>query len=506
MKIIKEVTKNDLLEFLYDLPIEDKKLYEEMNNKDSLGIFQMNGGTAQKMVDLIQPSDFTELTAVNSFARPGTSDFAPQYVKNRKSKSSPYPKQVAALLQETNSIILYQEQVMEIFHKIGGFTLAETDEVRGLMKKLSKAEKKQEDLDRWDEVIERFEKNAIDKGIQKSNAKNLANDMLKMSSYSFNKSHATAYTYIAAMTLYLSVYFRKYFYSSVLAYEVDRDKYLLDRLKSIKRRGFIISPPNINKSKKHISPLNDNEIIFGLNEIKYVGEKPSEIIIANRPYDSLIDFIIKTRDRTVNIRLIKALISTGAFDEIEKERGRKRLLKIVEAFWEKKKSIKVEEKLKALYDQVASTIDSMPGLSTSSTDLRNYEKEYFGFIFFTSVFQGEFLDALYKMKAKGMVKLSFDEISHASIKIPVLINDLREITDRNNNEMAFAEIEDPDGNVVSIPIFASFYKFLKQELESGKVHLMNLYRNSEDQIMFGTSRFIKNGAVIERMVKRLDNV
>ncbi len=509
MKIIKKVSKEELKDFLYNLDINDKNLYKEANNSNRIGIFQMNGGTASMMIDVIKPSNFEELNAVNGFARPGTSDFVPQYIKNRESNKSPYPKVVADILKETNSICIYQEQTMEIFHKIGGFTLEETNNIRGLMKKLGKLEKKKSDLDEWDVIIARFEKNAQEKGISKSDARKIADDLLKMSSYMFNKSHSTAYTYIAVMTLYLSAYFRKYFYSSVLHYEVGRDKYLLDRLRSVKQQGFKILPPDINKSSRFISPVKGttDELIFGLEDVKYVGGGPAELLIAKQPYKDFIDFYLKIQGNRITIRSVRALASIGAFDELHGDR--KRILNKINRFWEEKKTIKVEERLRQLWNNIEKTIDALPGMNATAEDLREYEKEYLGFNFFITSFPKEFMDKIEILKQKGLAATSFSEVTRGSIKVPVVVNSMRVFNDKNGKEMAFLELEDYTGERISIPVFQSLWCFAKPFLIQGKVHLINLYRNKKDdgseQIMFGKSGFPKQ-AEVERFIKRLDNL
>lgn len=138
MKIIKEVSKEDLRKFLYEgMDLEDSELYKEARDPSKLGIFQMNAGTASFMIEKIKPSNFDELNACNSFARPGTMDFADSYVENRDYKKSPYPQQVQEILSETNQVILYQEQVMKVFNEIGGFTLEETNCLSGDVKILT---------------------------------------------------------------------------------------------------------------------------------------------------------------------------------------------------------------------------------------------------------------------------------------------------------------------------------------------------------------------------------
>jgi len=510
VKIIKKIEKNEMKQWLLrNINIEDRNLYKEANNPNMIGIFQLTAGTAKYMVETIQPSNFDELNACSAFARPGTMDFVPQYVKNRETNKSPYPKQVADILSETHSIILYQEQVMAVFNQIGGFSLEETNTIRGLMKKLGKLEKKKEDLEAWDKIIERFQEGAQEIGISKKDAKNIADDLLKMSSYNFNKSHSTAYTYIAAMTLYLSYYFRKYFYSSVLHYEVGRDKYLLDRLRAVKLQGFKILPPDIHKSKQFIAPVSGatNELIFGLEDVKHVGENPVKVIIENRPYKDFIDFYLKIQGNRITIRAIRALISIGAFDSMYPDR--KRLLTKVNRFWEEKKSIKVEEKLRFIWGKIDKAVDAIPGLDAQRDDLRDYEREYLGFNFFITPFTDEFMEKIYTLQQKGLAEPGFADVSRASAKVPVVVNSMRVFNDKNGNEMAFVELEDFTTERINVPIFQSLWKFVKNIIVQGKVHMINLYLDKKPdgstQIMFGQKGFPKPSQ-IERFIKLLDNL
>jgi len=187
LKVIREVSKEELKEHLYNINLTDSKIYEEVNTYNALGIFQMNGGSASNLMKRIKPNNFEELNAVNAFARPGTIDFAEQYIINRETGKSNYPPLVNEVLKETNSVILFQEQLMKIFNVVGGFSLEETNEVRSLMKKLGKLDKKPEDVKKWDKVVEKFKKGAIANNITEVDAKNVAEDLLKMSSYSFNR-------------------------------------------------------------------------------------------------------------------------------------------------------------------------------------------------------------------------------------------------------------------------------------------------------------------------------
>lgn len=508
MKIIKEVSKDDFRDFLYrEMEINDPALYEEMNSGNSIGIFQMNGGTAERLVNEIHPDNFDELNACNAMARPGPIENAPTYVEGKKGVPSTYPKQMQEILSSTYNVPIFQEQIMEIFHKIGGFALAEADGVRGLMKKLGKADKDPEDLKKWDKTVKKFTKGAVANGISEREAERIANDLVSFAGYSFNLSHSSSYTYIAVMTLYLSVYFRKYFYSAVLEYEFDRDKQLFEVFQAIKSHGIKVLPPDVNVSKQHISPVpKKKEIVVGLNQIKYVGEKPSQHIIEHRPYKSLLDFIIKTvyeEKGGVTSRVIDSLIKSGAFDKLIGG-NRKLYQQVFNLFWNNRGNTKIQEKLEATFKKIESHTSNLPYYKNiKQSELRALEKEIYGYPLFTSLFTDNRRKMFEKMYSTGLIAWNFDEIEGASKKVPVELESVRVIKDRRNNEMAFITVTDITGGKVSAPVFASYWQYVKEYFIPERLYLMNMYRDDKDSILFGQKQYITNEFKIRRMIKEI---
>jgi DNA polymerase-3 subunit alpha len=373
------------------------------------------------------------------------------------------------------------------------------------MKKLGKADKKQSDIDKWDETVNRFIDGAIKNGLSKAEAEMVANDLLKMSSYSFNKSHSVAYTYTGIMTLYLSHYFKPYFYSATLTYEASKQNSDLKKIiNDCKISGFNILPPDVNKSNIHFSP-DENNIRFGLNEIKLVGEKPSLAIIKNRPYASIIDFYVKNMGEGINKRTIIALIQSGAFDElINKER--KKYTFIFEQFNEKKKATKVIEKLKFLWDTIENDANSIPGLETFHFHYVDYEKEYFGFPIFHSPFSEKIVKTLVEMNKRGLTELYFDELGDLKplARIPVNVESYRTLIDKNGNEMAFFECVDLTGTNKRIPIFQSYWKHVKENFTGEGIYLMLLYYDIEKQEIYFGSKKWTDDSTKRRMLKRIN--
>jgi len=500
INIIKEVSKDDLKDFIYNFDLNDKNLYKELNNPNKIGIFQISGGTAGELVKQVHPDSFEELVAINAMARPGTMEVSsPFYIRRKSGEPSPYPDSVNEILSDTHNVILFQEQIMMIFNKIGGFSLVETNEVRSLMKKLSKAEKDIKDVKAWERIVKKFVRNATTMGISKEDAEFIANDLSALSGYTFNRAHSAAYSYIAAITLYLSYYFRKYFYSVVLQYEADKEESFLSRINAVKRQGISILPPDINKSQLHFYP-EGNDIRVGIADIKFVSENAARLIIDKRPFKDFMDFYIKTKNRLINTRVIEALISTGCFDSLYD--NRKKLNQIIKMFYEQKKSTKVEEKLRAIYKKCENTVESLPGFTIHVSDLIEYEKKFFGVKLFTTQFTEERIKMFEKLRSKKLIYLYITEIKNTSLKIPVIINSIRNYKDRNDNPMAFIDIEDMDANTLSIPVFYSYWKFIKDDIKKDELYLMNVYKTNRG-VSFGKKEWTDNEFVIRRMIKKI---
>jgi len=501
MKVIREITKEEFKQFLFEkINTDDENIYKEMNG-DPVGIFQLSASTALKFSKQIKPTNLNELDAVNSLSRPGSSAMLPYYIAGKDNGEQMYSEKITEVFKDTFGVPLYQEQIMNVFHVIGGFTLEEANEIRGLMKKLGKLQKDPKDLEKWAKQVERFTKNAVENGISKEEAERLANDLVNFSSYSFNRSHSISYTLIAVITLYLSFYFRKYYYSSLLAYSMTKEEEnISSTVNAIKSTGIKLMPPSINESKEHLSVIGD-KIVFGLADIKNVSEKPYAKIFSARPYTSFYDFIVKTRSREISSSVIEALISVGAFDEFTNERVK--LLFAFKKFWEEKKSIKVEEKLKFIWDKCWMLANSLPGLDTTNDKLMEMERKYYGINIFTSAFDNDIIQALTKMKNVGLINYTLSEVSDKGKKTPVVVKGIKTQLDKNGNEMAFIEVEDLIGTKLRIPLFSSFWKYLKDCIFTNSIYLMSLHKKDDDQIMFGDGKYTKEEIKILTFLKKL---
>lgn len=527
MKIIKKVEKSELRDFMYNKfqdCADDKKLYEALNNHQAINVFQMSAGTASQVVNQIHPDNLLEMTACNAFARPGTMAGVPNYVDGKSGHLKYKNKIINSVFGETFGVCLYQEQIMSLFVKIGGHTDG-GNYIRGLLKKLGKANKKQEDIDAWKEETKKFSENAIKMGIPQYELKELLEDVAALANYSFNKSHALAYSMMAAWTLYLNVYFKKYYYPAVVEYAFEHDKETLDTLKDMRKNGFHIHEPNINTSKSRTFS-SGNDLYVGLHNLKQVGAA-AENVCAKAPYESFSDFLRKNLDDSkVNKRVLTALVEYGCFDELEPTLTRHQMISCFSQFWENKpafkkltaaeaEKIKVDVALRdklvsALQNKINSIVEFWESIKQAAEknefiakDTRQFKKEceekYLGFNFFVSPFDAETIKFINDKVAVGKCVNGFSDVrqfKYISKVVPVYISSVREYKDKNGNVMGFLSIEDRNGEEAVIPIFASCYGYVADKLSPDTLALMLLY-NSDDtyhggeQLMFGTKKWVE---------------
>lgn len=501
MKILRKVSKDEFHNFLnYGMNLEDKQLYKEITDSQQF-IFQYSGDTASRMVREAEPETFDDVCVINATSRPGASGMFPGFVNAKKYGTKLYPSQLDGILGDSRGCIVYQEQIMNAFAVCAGYSPKDTNRIRGLLKKLGKAKKKQEDLDEWNNVhVPAFEAGCLKLGMKQAEVSAILKDIVALSAYSFNKSHAFAYSYIAMMTVYLSRYFRNYYYSASLTYDASKKDALKDSIQKVEGRGYKIAPPDINSSGQHFTPCGMN-INFGLNEIKGVGEQPAIDTIANRPYSSIIEFVTKNIGNSINKRITNALVCGGAFDSIIGDK-RKYYEQVVERFYEKKKTIKNPALLEEKWEE---SLKEIPMCETAPTDYIEYEDKYLGGQFFHNKFTA-IADKIEKLYQKGYCLRDFNEIRTKNLPKQycfVYVNNYRYHTDKNGNEMLFMEIEDRNCEKQSVPIFASYWKYCKVKFYAEDFYLMDLYPTEEGKIMFGSRSWVRDPNTIKNMMARV---
>jgi DNA polymerase III subunit alpha len=295
---------------LLDIPLNDPKVYQLFAEGKTNGVFQFESSGMKALLRKFKPERFEDLIMLNALFRPGPMQMLEDCIarKHGKVKIQYLLPQLEPFLKETYGIIVYQEQVMQIASKIGGFSLGEADLLRRAMGKKK--------MDVMQAQRARFIQGAKERSIDANKAAELFDLMEKFAQYGFNKSHSTAYALVAYQTAYLKTYYPEPFLAALLSSQIDRRGEVVRYFHECRDMGIKILPPSINESGERFSVEGDT-IRFGLAAIKNVGTAAIQSIGKAREegkFESLEQFYERVDTRAVNKRVVESLIKSGAMD------------------------------------------------------------------------------------------------------------------------------------------------------------------------------------------------
>jgi DNA polymerase-3 subunit alpha len=312
-----EGTRGEKLD-LENLPLNDGATYALLGNGLTAGIFQFEGRGMTEILQRVKPNRLADLTALNALYRPGPIQMIDDYIARKTGKKRvtyDFP-QLKEILEETYGVIVYQEQVIQIFNRVAGFTLGEADVVRRAMGK-----KKHEEMV---SNREKFLAGAKKNNVPAAKAERLWELVEQFAGYGFNKSHSAAYALVAYQTAYLKTHYPVEFMSALLTSEIGNQDKLTKYLNECRDMNIRILSPDVNSSDLTFTPAGDS-IRFGLTAIKNVGAAAIESVLAARRnlgrFDTLLQFCENVDLRLLNKRVIESLIKAGAFDSLGARRS-----------------------------------------------------------------------------------------------------------------------------------------------------------------------------------------
>src|SRR5688572_593370 len=291
--------------------LDDPKTYELLTRGDTIGVFQLDGGPMRDLLRRMAPTEFDDISAVGALYRPGPmganahNDYADR--KNGRQEITPIHPELeeplAEILGDTYGLIVYQEQVMSIAQKVGGYTLGQADLLRRAMGK-----KKKEVLDK--EFVP-FSEGMKERGFSPPAIKTLWDILVPFADYAFNKAHSAGYGLVSYWTAYLKAnYPAEYMAALLTSVGDDKDKSAV-YLAECRRMGIKVLPPDVNLSSLRFTAVG-TDIRFGLSAVRNVGVNVVEAIIRGRKekgaYTDFYDFLRKVEAVACNKRTIESLI------------------------------------------------------------------------------------------------------------------------------------------------------------------------------------------------------
>ncbi len=307
-------------------PLDCKKTYALLQRGETKGVFQLESGGIRDLLQRMKPDQFTDIIATNALYRPGPLEggMVDDYVNIKHGRQQPEYKHpvLKEILGETNSIMVYQEQVMRILNRLGNIPLASAYTV---IKAISKKKESLINANR-----EKFIEGSVANGLQKSDAEDIWNLIQKFAGYGFNKSHSTAYALIAYQTAYLKAHYPVEFMAALLSSDITGRNFkhkdsLVEHMEDCARMGIEVVNPDVNQSHVDFAVTN-GKIVFALSAIKGCGGGAAEAIVAARkkdgPFTNLFDFCERVDVQACGRSAIESLIKAGAMDSFGADRAR----------------------------------------------------------------------------------------------------------------------------------------------------------------------------------------
>lgn len=431
------------------IPMDDPAVFKMLSAGNTSGVFQFESGGMKNVLMGLHPDKFEDLIAVVSLYRPGPMNDIPAYIENSK-----HPERIRykhemlkPILDVTYGVIVYQEQVMQIFREMAGFSYGQADLVRRAMSK-----KKHDVMEKEGKA---FIAGCVQRGISEKVAKSLYDEMASFASYAFNKSHAAPYALLAYQTAYLKVHYPVEFMAAILTSVLDNTDKVIEYMSECRGMGIQVLPPDINISRHGFS-VDGDKIRFGLLAIKSVGYNLIAAIIKEREengaYTSFLDFCERTHGTDLNKRALEALIKCGAFDGFGVSRrsmvlGIDSVIKSIDD--DTKSNVSGQMNLFALDEEVKPAEAVLPEVEEyESTDLLRFEKELTGLYL-----SGHPLLEYEEQRAKISQRMIRDFISaddplaldNKEVDLLVSISSVRVKVTKNNTTIAFVNVEDLSG-------------------------------------------------------------
>ena len=482
-----------------EIGLDVPEAYQLISSGDTDAVFQLEQGGMKKFMKDLQPNCLEDLIAGISLYRPGPMDFIPQYIKNKHNPESivydtPF---LEPILKNSYGVIVYQEQVMQIFQQLAGYSLGQADLVRRAMAK----KKKKELMEQKDKFIYGAPAEGItgcaSKGIPADVAAKIFGDMESFASYAFNKSHAAAYAVVAYRTAYLKHFYPKEFLAGILNDRIDKIEEISKYILYMKEKNIAVLPPDINRSKE-IFWVEGDGVRIGLGALRGVGQEAISAVIKERNENGLFkdfsDFVSRC-SKYVNKRIVESLIYAGAFDCFGYSRAQfaavyEEALARVSAMDKQKGgaqislfgSILEEQAIDITYPNIPE-YEMMEKLSKEKSVLGVYVSghpfEKFLPYFKDKTFNCSMLSEYEEDEETGVKR--YTEISDGmQVTMGGMIGAFKKLKTRSGSFMAFITVEDMSGSIECV-CFPKIYDKVRNFLETDRVVSLSGKISIEDE-------------------------
>ena len=303
------------------VPDDDPATYAMLSAGKTMGVFQLESDGITGVCTGLQPKSIEDITAIIALYRPGPMDSIPRFLENNRhpEKISYKHPLLEPILRVTYGCIVYQEQVLDILRRLGGFSLGQADMIRRAMSK-----KKQAEIVRERETFihgdpQRNISGAVANGVPADVAAAIYDEILDFANYAFNKAHAVSYAVVCYQTAYLKCHYPQEFMAALMSSVLDSPAKVAEYTAECRDMGIRLLPPDINESEDMFTVSGDH-IRYGLVAVKGIGRGLIRAVMAERtangPFTGFTDFCRRMEGGDLNRRAAESLIKCGCFDSL----------------------------------------------------------------------------------------------------------------------------------------------------------------------------------------------
>lgn len=448
------------------IPLDDEATYKLYSAAKTVAVFQVESSGMMDALKRMKPTCIEDIVALVALYRPGPMENIPTYceVKNGQRKITSVHPLIDHILEETQGIIVYQEQVMQIAQVMAGYSLGGADLLRRAMgKKIKEA---------MDAERPKFEKGAAENGVDAKKASEVFDLLEKFANYGFNKSHAAAYAVVSYQTGWLKANHPVEFMAGVMNCDIHLTEKLAVYFEEV-RKGLELPyvPPCVNRSIATFDVV-DGQLVYALGALKNVGVEAMNLVVEGRggkPFVNLFDFARRVDLKKVGKRPLEMLARAGAFDELDKNRRRvfeslDPLVQYSAAIHDQKNSNQV-----SLFGEAGDDLPE-PRLSPTADWLpaERLSEEFKAIGFYLS---GHPLDD-YMPALKRKQVMTLDDVTEKArsgpfiAKMAGVVAGRQERKSAKGNRFAFAQLSDPTG-AYEVTLFSETLEKSREFLETG---------------------------------------
>ena len=504
----KQIRKKDPSFDISKIPDDDPETFRMLAEGKTQGVFQLESAGITGVCVNMKPTSIEDMTAIVALYRPGPMDSIPKFIANKLDprKITYKTPHLEPILKVTYGCIVYQEQVIEIFRSLGGYTMGQADNIRRAIskKKMKVIESERKVFVYGDEA--QGIPGCIHKGISEAVAQSIYDEIVDFANYAFNKAHAVCYAVVSYQTAYLKCHYPHEYMAALMTSVLDNSVKISGYIAECKELGIATLPPDINHSDDHFT-VEGGAIRFGLGAVKNVGRGLIRSMAQKReedgPFLSLEDFLQRMGDE-LNKRAVENFIKCGAMDCFGHHRSE--LLAVYDAMMDsiassRKKNLEGQIGLFSLLEDddpaVSIPIPSLP--EKSKAELMLMEKETTG-IYLSGHPMDDYRGYLKNTHVVPIGQLMSEDCPYQDdqiVSIAGVVQAVKMKTTRNNSMMAYVTLEDDTASIEMLAfssVLSQYGGYLKENEPVVITGRFSVRDDKEPQVVVNRARPISDYA------------